>query len=188
MAATSVASDAADPSAMKCLPRGFGRLNEFDLDDARNGPQGRGDLRRQPVAIGQFDLDFSLPVLLDHDETDLSVAALAQTSRKRGHRRGIAQKTRSAFWTRLASSSSDCTVWMRRLTPSGRSSAATVITTAGRLQQVAVLSQPFGKHDRLILAGRIRQLQHAHLVAGACLALLARGDRCRPAAPPRRRA
>ncbi len=43
-------------------------------------------------------------------------------------------------------------------------------------QQVAILVQHFGKQHRLELAGRIREGDDAHLVAGAGLALLLAGD------------
>ena len=63
---------------------------------------------------------------------------------------------------------------------------------AAGLEQVAVLLQAFGEHDRLVMAGRIGQADDAHLVAGLGAPLGARhhgrGDASRRSRPPSPRA
>ena len=157
----------------------------FDRHYTGHRLDGAGDLRRDPEASRQLDLD--LGAVSSSSTSDFAVGrdprrcaprrsapAAAPRSRSAPGRAGR-RATPSAAWRppRRAARHSDAGAHVVGLQFGGQREQ----DRPARLQDVTELRQPFGEHHRLEMAGRIRQLDDAHLAAGAGAALEPRHHR-----------
>ena len=147
----------------------------FHRHHAGHGLYRAGDLRRDLETARQLDLDLAAVAEQQH-HADLAVGRISSVARRSAalqpphqavDRRLSRKNTRSPFCILAAASSSGSTDWMRARTSSACTSAVRNISTAvARLQQVAILREPFGEQHGLVMPARIGQPDDAHLAAG----------------------
>jgi len=152
--------------------------NRLDRDHSRHRLDGAGDLRGDLESPRQLDLD--LGALIEHqDHRHLAIGLRRAGSGRR--QRGSLQPLGDALDRRRVAQEHAQPLlqlgggFVERLGILDAGAHVVALQFGGereqqrpaRLQDVAELRQPFGEHHRLEMPGRIRQLDDAHLAAGA---------------------